>query len=162
MFDVERVLNSWRQEVDAINSAVAGLSDEAAHTAIRPDAWSIHDVLGHMTSTTRAFLLMCRSVEPTGRTFPQDFDRDGWNEQQRVRNEARPFDETLRYWQRTTKDVVGFLETMDPTVVEREAVIPWLPQVQTIGDVLRVLILHTRGHRTEITDGLVALHAKEA
>lgn len=161
MFDVQRVLNSWRQEVAAINSAVAELSDETAHTAIRPDAWSTHDLLGHITSSTRAFLLMCRSTEPADRTLPTDFDRDGWNEQQRVRNESRPFDETRRYWQRTSDSVEEFLGSMEPEVADREAIVPWLPQVQSIGDVLRVMILHTRAHRAEIVDGLAALATKE-
>ncbi len=151
MFDLDRVRASWTRESAAIDAAVSGVSEADARHPIRADGWTTHDILSHVATATRAFL---RQLQPDQALPPGTlFDVDALNAQGRERNHTRAWLDVLRYWQQVRDDVAAFLAAAPPTLGEQAAQLPWLPQVQTAGDVLRVLILHTRNHREELEQG---------
>ncbi len=56
MFDVQRVQQSWHQEVDEINVLVCDLSEAEAHSPIRADGWTAQDIVQHVTGSARSFM----------------------------------------------------------------------------------------------------------
>jgi uncharacterized damage-inducible protein DinB len=151
MFDLERVRASWQRESAAIDAVVNDLNDVQARHPIRADAWTTHDILSHVAQATRAFL---RQLQPTQALPPgTPLGVDTLNAQGRERNHNRAWPDVIRYWQHTRDEVTAFLATAPTTIGEQAAQLPWLPQAQTAGDVLRVLILHTRSHREELEHG---------
>lgn len=105
-----------------------------------------------MASSTRGFVRLITS-EP--RTLAADFDRDGWNDQEREINQRKSFGETRGYWIGVSRELTALLDGFDVALADAPAVVPWLPEVRTVGDVLRIIILHLRSHRLELARGLI-------
>ena len=148
MFDLDRVRASWARESAAIDAAVSMVREADARQPIRADGWTTHDVVSHVAQATRAFL---RQLQPAQALPPgTPFNVDDLNAQARDRNQTRAWPDVITYWQRARDEVTAFLDSAPANIGEQAAQLPWLPQVQTVGDVLRVLILHTRNHREEL------------
>jgi uncharacterized protein (TIGR03083 family) len=150
MFDIERVRASWQRETAMIDAVVQQMSEEAARQPIREDGWSTLDLLGHIANSAYVFVQFIRSPTPP---FGDDVDVHGLNDQQRQRNLSRPWADVQAYWQRIRDDISAFLAASTGELGGKPTQIPWLPSAQTAGDVLRLLILHTRSHREELVRG---------
>jgi uncharacterized protein (TIGR03083 family) len=151
MFDLQRVRASWQRESNLIDAVVNSLDDAQARQPIRADGWNTHDLLGHIATAARAFLRQLHDDKalPPGASF----DLHAANERQRVRNEARPWPAQLAYWQRARDDVAAFLDAAPSDIGEHPVHVPWRPEVTTAGDLLQLLLLHTRSHRQELEQG---------
>lgn len=147
MFDIERVRTSWQREAAAIDALVGTINDMTATEPIRHDGWTTQDLLGHIANASRVFL-MCIQGQVTA-----PVDVHAANEQQRQRGREHPWSQTVAYWQRTRDEVATFLASADSTIGQQPTSLPWLPQIKTAGDALRVMILHTRSHREELEQG---------
>lgn len=148
MFDLERVRASWQRERAAIDAVVSHLDAAQAKEPVRDDGWTTHDIVSHVATAGRAFLrqLQTESVWSSG----QAVDVNALNRQSHERNHNRAWPDVLHYWQQTGDDITAFLEAAPATIGEQAAHLPWLPDVRTAGDVLRMLIVHTRSHREEL------------
>ncbi len=152
MFDIDRIRSSWERESSAIDAVVERTNEATARRPIRDDGWTTHDILAHIADIARMFL---RQIEtntpiPTGITI----DIDALNEQQHERNEERAWSNIIAYWETTRDDVTLFLRDCSADIATQPAHLPWVAQVKTAGDLLRALIVHTRGHREELERGI--------
>jgi uncharacterized protein (TIGR03083 family) len=154
MFEIERVRTSWQREAAAIDAIVLSMSAEAAGQPIRDDGWTTQDLLGHIASSANAFVRFLRpdAAQPADGAI----DIHTINEQHRQRNRQRPWAEVQAYWQRIRDELTAFLERSTDELGAQPARLPWQPNAQTAGDVLRLLILHTRSHREELVRGTAA------
>ncbi len=157
MFDVQRVQKSWQQEVDGINGLVCDLSEAEARAPIRDDGWTTQDLIYHIVSSARSLMRMMQPPEAGGRTLASAFERDRWNDEQRVKNAELPWSTTRDRWTKTTHEISHALANLTPEDAARPVSIPWLPQVSNVGEMLRVLVIHTRSHHSELATGLQAL-----
>lgn len=153
MFDIERVRQSWKREAAAIDAVVQTINAATATEPIRPDGWTAQDVLGHIGNAARGFVTFVRD----GQTAP--FDVDQFNEQQRARGRRRPWPDTLGYWNGVRDEITTFLASLDSSIADKPVDLPHLPQITTAGEALRVLIIHTRGHREELERGFAPAQA---
>ena len=153
MFDIERVRASWQRETAMIDAVVQSMSEEAARQPIREDGWTAQDLLGHIANSAHVFVQFIQSPTPP---LGEDVDVHALNDQQRQRNLARPWADVQAYWQRVRDDVSAFLAASTAELGAKPAQLPWMPSTQTAGDVLRLLILHTRSHREELVRGTAA------
>ncbi|HEX6291550.1 MAG TPA: DinB family protein [Herpetosiphonaceae bacterium] len=151
MFDIERVRTSWRNESAAIDAVVRAMSAEAARQPVREDGWTAHDLLGHIASSAYSFVHFLKPDAPPPPDGPVDIH--DINAQRLQRNRDRPWAEVLAYWQHIRDDVAAFLEASTNDLGTQPIRLPWVPSAQNAGDVLRVLILHTRSHREELVRG---------
>lgn len=147
MFDIERVRASWQKEAAAIDALVLTMNEHTAAEPIRGDGWSAHDLLGHVANAARAFLAYIRGERT------EAIDVHAANDAARERGRARSWAEVQAYWQRARDEVSAFLASCDNTAAEQPASLPWVPQIKTVGDAVRALILHTRSHRQELEQG---------
>ena len=152
MFDLNRVRASWQRESDAIDAIVQRLDEEAARRPIRNDGWTAQDILGHIADSARAFVKQLQTNKPL--PIGIVIDIDALNEQQRERSQNQPWIDVIGYWTYTRDDIAGFLQAAPDDIGERPAHLPWLPSVTTAGDLLRILIVHTRNHRQELERGI--------
>lgn len=154
MFDLQRVRTNWQRESALIDAVVNNLDDAQSRQPIRDDEWSTHDLVGHVAGATQAFLRQLHGDQalPPGTSF----DLHAANERQRVRNQNRPWPAQLAYWQRARDDMAAFLDAAPSDIGEQSVHVPWRPEITSAGDLLRVLILHTRSHREELERGHVA------
>jgi hypothetical protein len=150
MFEIERVRASWARETAQIDAIVLPMSAEAAARPVRDDGWNTQDLLGHIASSAKVFVQFIASDTPP---FDDNVDVHQLNEQQRKRQQQRAWPEVQAYWQRVRDDVSAFLATAGNDLGAQPARLPWLPTVQTAGDALRLLILHTKSHREELVRG---------
>lgn len=150
MFEIERVRASWARETAQIDAIVLPMSAEAAARPVRDDGWSTQDLLGHIASSAKVFVQFIAADTPP---FDDNVDVHQLNEQQRKRQQQRAWPEVQAYWQRVRDDVSAFLASADNDLGAQPARLPWLPTVQTAGDALRLLILHTKSHREELVRG---------
>ncbi len=157
MFDVQRVQQSWQQEVDGMNGLVCDLSEAEAQAPIREDGWTTQDLVHHIVSTARAFGRMARPQEAGGITLSSAHERDRWNDEQRLKNAETSWSTTRQSWTKTSHEMSALLANLTSADAERLVTIPWLPQVSNVGDMLRVLVIHTRSHHSELSNGLQAL-----
>ncbi|WP_026370185.1 DinB family protein [Kallotenue papyrolyticum] len=148
MFEIERVRASWQRESAAIDALIDALDEQAATTPIRDDGWTTQDLLGHIASAARGFL---RAVQ--GQAVPV-VDVDAFNEQQRQRGRQRPWSATRDYWRQVRDEVAAYLAQADDSIGDQAAQLAWLPQVRSVGEALRAMIIHTRTHRQELEQGL--------
>jgi uncharacterized protein (TIGR03083 family) len=153
MFDIERVRQSWEREAAAIDAVVQTINDATASEPIRPDGWTAQDLLGHIGNAARGFLVGVRDGQ-----VPR-VDVDQFNEQQRQRGRQRAWPDTLGYWARVRDEITTFLAGLDSSIADKPVDLPHLPQIQTAGAALRVLIIHTRGHREELERGFAPVQA---
>jgi uncharacterized damage-inducible protein DinB len=151
MFDIERVRTSWARESAQIDAIVLPMSAEAAARSIRDDGWSTQDLLGHIASSAHVFIQFIQSHESP--PFGDDVDIHHLNEQQRQRQRHRDWSEVQAYWQRVRDEVAAFLAASNNDLGAQPARLPWMSNVQTAGDTLRLLILHTKSHREELVRG---------
>jgi uncharacterized damage-inducible protein DinB len=151
MFEIERVRASWQRETAQIDAIVLPMSAEAAARPIRDDGWTTQDLLGHIATSARVFVQFIQSHEAP--PFGDDVDVHQLNEQQRQRQRQREWSEVQGYLQRVRDDVAAFLAANGNDLGTQPARLPWLPKVQTAGDALRLLILHTKSHREELVRG---------
>jgi uncharacterized damage-inducible protein DinB len=151
MFDINRVRSSWQREAAAIDAIIENMSADTAQQPIREDGWTIQEIVGHIASTSRASVrqLQPDAVLPSG----SNVDLHAFNEEQRQRDQQRAWSDVQSYWQRAREEVTEFLELCDNSIAEQPVHLSWVPQVQTAGDLLKVLILHTRSHREELERG---------
>lgn len=147
MFDIERVRTTWQREAAAIDALVGTINELTATEPIRHDSWTAQDLLGHIANAARAFLA-CIQGQMTA-----PFDVDAANEQQRQRGRQHSWPQTVDYWQRTRDEVAAFLASADSSIGQQPATLPWMPQIKTAGEALRVMMLHTRSHRQELEQG---------
>jgi uncharacterized protein (TIGR03083 family) len=153
MFDIERVRTGWQREAAAIDAAVLTINDLTAAEPVRADGWTSHDLLGHISNAARGFLAYIRG-DVSG-----VLNVDEWNEQQRERGRQRAWTDVQQYWERARDEVTNFLAEADNSLAERPVQLSHLPQVKNAGDVLRVLILHTRSHREELEQAFPPVQA---
>jgi uncharacterized protein (TIGR03083 family) len=151
MFDLERVRASWQRERDLIDAMVRKLDDAQGRQPIRDDGWTTHDLLGHVAQATGAFLRQLQPDQALPSGVPVNVDQ--LNAQARERNINRPWPEVLAYWQRARDEMTTFLHAAPADVGEQSVHVPWQPEITTAGDLLRLLILHTRSHREELEQG---------
>jgi uncharacterized protein (TIGR03083 family) len=156
MFEIERVRQSWQRESDAIDAIVLTINDATATQPIRNDGWTTQDLLGHIAHTARSFLAYVTERDDVPRA---PFDVDAYNAAQRAKNQARPWLDVLNYWQRTRDEIVVQLAGFDNALGAQPVGLPWLPDVQTKGEALRIMILHTRQHRQELEQGFPEVQA---
>lgn len=147
MFDIERVRTSWQREAAAIDALIGTINEMTATEPLRHDSWTAQDLLGHIANAAHAFLVY---IQDQGAPA---IDVDAVNEQQRERGQQYPWPKTVAYWQRTRDNVATFLASADSSIGEQPTSLPWMPEIKTAGDVLRVMILHTRSHRQELERG---------
>ena len=145
MFDIDRVRASWRREAEAIDQIVDQLDEATARAALREDGWSAQDLVGHIANAARGFV-----AHIDGRQSGV-IDVDAFNHEQRERNRGRPWSEVQGYWRRARDEVGALLERIDASIAERPVQVPWLPEIKNCGQALRALIIHTRGHRDELS-----------
>lgn len=150
MFDIERVRASWARETAQIDAIVLPMDAEAAARPVRDDGWSTQDLLGHIATSAKVFVQFMGSDTPP---FGENVDVHELNEQQRRRQQQRAWPEVLAYWQRVRDDVAAFLAAATNDLSAQPVRLPWMPTVQTAGDALRLLILHTKSHREELVRG---------
>ena len=55
-------------------------------------------------------------------------------------------------WQRESAAVDAVIQELDQAA--------WVPQIETAGDALRALIIHTRSHRVELEQGWETMNDK--
>lgn len=145
MFNIDRVRSSWQREAQAIDSIVDRLDEPTAKAPLREDGWSAHDLVGHIASAARGFVAYI-----DGRRSGA-IDVDAFNHQQRELNHDRPWADVQAYWRRTRDDVGLLLGRLDASLAEQPVQLPWVPAIRTVGDALRAMIIHTRGHREELS-----------
>lgn len=145
MFDIERVRASWQREADAVDRVVDGLDEAAAKAVLREDGWSAHDLVGHIANAARGFVAYVEGRQAGA------IDVDVFNHQQRERNRERPWADVQAYWCRTRDEINAFLGQADGSIAERPVHLPWVPAIGNAGDALRAMIIHTRGHREELS-----------
>ena len=150
MFDIERVRASWARETAQIDAIVLSMSAEVAARPVRDDGWTTQDLLGHVATSAKVFVQFIVSDAPP---FGDNVDIHDLNEQQRKRQQQRSWPEVQAYWQRVRDDVTAFLAAGTNDLGAQPARLPWMPTVQTAGDALRLLILHTKSHREELVRG---------
>lgn len=150
MFEIERVRASWARETAQIDAIVLPMSAEAATRPVREDGWSTQDLLGHIATSAKVFVQFIASDAPP---FGDNVDIHDLNEQQRKRQQRRSWPEVQAYWQQVRDDVTAFLAAGTSDLAGQPARLPWMPNVQTAGDALRLLILHTKSHREELVRG---------
>lgn len=150
MFDIERVRASWARETAQIDAIVLSMSAEVATRPVRDDGWTTQDLLGHIATSAKVFVQFIVSDAPP---FGDNVDIHDLNEQQRKRQQQRSWPEVQGYWQRVRDDVTAFLAAGTNDLGPQPARLPWMPTVQTAGDALRLLILHTKSHREELVRG---------
>lgn len=107
-------------------------------------------VLGHIATSAKVFVQFIASDAPP---FGDNVDIHDLNEQQRKRQQRRSWPEVQAYWQQVRDDVTAFLVAGTSDLGGQPARLPWMPNVQTAGDALRLLILHTKSHREELVRG---------
>jgi len=145
MFDIDRVRAGWQREAAAIDKIVDRLDEQAAKAALREDGWSAQDLIGHIATAARGFVAYVDSKQAGA------IDVNAFNHQQRERNRGRPWADVQRYWRRTRDETSAYLAQLDASLAERPVHLPWLPAIRNAGDALRALIIHTRGHREELS-----------
>lgn len=150
MFDIERVRASWARETAQIDAIVLPMDAESAARPVRDDGWSTQDLLGHIATSAKVFVQFMGSDTPP---FGENVDVHELNEQQRRRQQQRAWPEVLAYWQHVRDDVAAFLAAATNDLSAQPVRLPWMPTVQTAGDALRLLILHTKSHREELVRG---------
>ncbi|MBV9791875.1 MAG: DinB family protein [Chloroflexi bacterium] len=150
MFDIERVRASWARETAQIDAIVLSMSADLAARPVRDDGWTTQDLLGHIATSAKVFVQFIGSDAPP---FGDNVDIHDLNEQQRKRQQQRSWPEVQAYWQRVRDDVTAFLAAGTNDLGAQPARLPWMPTVQTAGDALRLLILHTKSHREELVRG---------
>lgn len=150
MFNIERVRASWARETAQIDAIVLPMDAEAAARPVRDDGWSTQDLLGHIATSAKVFVQFIGSDTPP---LGDNVDVHELNEQQRRRQQQRAWPEVLAYWQRVRDDVSAFLAAATNDLSAQPTRLPWQPTVQTAGDALRLLILHTKSHREELVRG---------
>lgn len=150
MFDIERVRASWARETAQIDAIVLSMSAELAARPVRDDGWTTQDLLGHIATSAKVFVQFIVSDAPP---FGDNVDIHDLNEQQRKRQQQRSWPEVQAYWQRVRDDVTAFLVAGTNDLGTQPTRLPWQPTVQTAGDALRLLILHTKSHREELVRG---------
>lgn len=150
MFEIERVRASWARETAQIDAIVLPMSAEVAARPVREDGWSTQDLLGHIATSAKVFVQFIASDAPP---FGDNVDIHDLNEQQRKRQQRRSWPEVQAYWQQVRDDVTAFLVAGTSDLGGQPARLPWMPNVQTAGDALRLLILHTKSHREELVRG---------
>ena len=153
MFDVERVRSSWQREVAAIDAVAGTINEHTAHEPLRSDGWTAHDLLGHIANAARGLGLAVRNGALDA------VNLDEFNEQQRQRGRERSWPEVQAYWAKARDEVGALLAEVDAGLAEQAATVPHLPMIQTRGDALRALILHTRSHREELERGFSDVQA---
>lgn len=157
MFDIARVQHSWQTEVAALAQVAQRLSEAEARAPIREDEWSTQDVLAHLTVSNREFAAIVSHPAESRATFADEAERDAWNEAQRVRSAERSWSDTWERWETTATAVTTLLAGLAADEAAQPVSLTWLPAVASVGDVLRIMIIHTRSHRMELTNGLQAL-----
>jgi uncharacterized damage-inducible protein DinB len=145
MFDIDRVRASWRREAEAIDRIVDQLDEAAAKATLREDGWSAQDLVGHIASAARGFVAYIDGRQGGA------IDVDAFNHEQRERNRGRPWSDVQGYWRRARDEVGALLERVDASIAERPVQMPWLPEIKNGGQALRAMIIHTRGHREELS-----------
>lgn len=153
MFDIERIRASWQREAAAVDAVVGTINDSTAHEPVRGDGWSTQDLLGHIANSARGLMIAARDGAVAA------INLDEFNEQQRQRGRSRAWQDVQAYWGKARDEVAAFLADVDGTIADKPVSLPHLPTVQTAGDALRVLIMHTRSHREEIEQGFPEVQA---
>lgn len=154
MFDSERIRSGWQREVEAYNALLSGLDQTTAQQAVRPDGWSSQAIIAHVAAASRALIRLAGAGAAPTMTV---VERDAWNDRRRDDDETRPLAEIAAYWQRASNEVTVALASVSADAAAQPAAIPWLPEVKTQGDALRVVVLHARMHRQEIEQGLKSM-----
>jgi hypothetical protein len=146
----------WLGELDAarapVEAWIRGVASDA-WLAPRAKPWTRKDLLGHLAAWSD-FLL--DQVEALQRNQPETIeavDVDAWNALEVERRRSWTVDATIAAWQRTGRRAAEVISALPPDAWNRRWRVAWAEEPVSIGDVLRLMLVHLDQHRPELERG---------
>ncbi len=142
--------------IEDIRSASADVEAWIAKTppadwlAPRPGGWTDKDLLGHLAAWSD---LLMDQVEAFRRGRPEtieSIDVDAWNAHQVAARRDWTVEETMASWRRAVQRALDVIRGLPVDIWDRHWRVAWAPDMVSVGDVLRLWVVHVEQHRSRL------------
>jgi hypothetical protein len=146
-----QLAHTFREEIDAIHSALLALPPELADTPARPGGWTRKQIVGHMLDSAannrQRFVRAATEGEYTGPFYAQEawVDAHGYA--------AQPWAVLLRWWEAEHEILLAVVDNIPSERLEARCVVGDDAPV-TLRFLIEDYVHHQLGHLAQLTSGV--------
>ena len=146
----------WLSELQAARAPVEewiqGVASDA-WLAPRAKPWTRKDLLGHLAAWSDFLLDQVEALQRNQPDTIESIDVDAWNALEVERRRDWTVEATIATWRRTGRRADEVISALPPEAWDRRWRVAWAEEPVSIGDVLRLIVVHLGQHRAELERG---------
>jgi hypothetical protein len=121
-----------------------------AWLAPRAKPWTRKDLLGHLAAWSDFLLDQVEALQLNRPDTIEAIDVDAWNALQIERRRSWTVEETIAAWRRTGRRADKVISALPPDPWDRRWRVAWADEPVSIGDLLRLMVVHLEQHRPDL------------
>jgi len=142
-------LSEWQTARAPVEEWIQTVAPDA-WLAPRPKPWTRKDLLGHLAAWSDFLLDQVEALQLNRPDTIEAIDVDAWNALEIERRRNWTVEETIAAWRRTGRRADEVISALPPESWDRRWRVAWADEPVSIGDVLRLMVVHLDQHRPDL------------
>ncbi len=142
--------------IEGVRSAAADVEAWIAKTAPgdwlapRPGGWTDKDLLGHLAAWSDLLMDQVEALRQDRPETIESIDVDAWNAEQVANRREWTVEEAIAAWRRAVQRALDVIHNLPSDIWDRRWCVAWAPEMVSVGDVLRLWLVHVEQHRPRL------------
>jgi hypothetical protein len=146
-FLAQRLVNAGEKTVSFFEALIPDQWGKTVYS--EGSCWTVQQVLAHFVATEVSIVRLIQNILGGGAGAPEDFNIDAYNERKVSELQGMPPEKLLAEFKGCRASTISLVEGLSPVDLARQGRHPWLG-VTEVGEIIKLLSLHTQIHQRDI------------